>query len=217
MCCPAPAETRCHRGCHRVNCGPAVRVRARPRSRLGVEPQTSALRGCRSGSLGALPAPEAPLTALRTPCGLGERDPSCPNSCQRSRHEDRLSRTGELRIPDASLAAVQACQRSSKVAGPSGLDPHPVHGRRHPRGIDTGWRRRPRHRCEPRYRDSSVGSSGFGTFPRCASAARCARPWAGEPGRLQAHADRRRLPADRAWRRSERCSAVWESGRGPGL
>jgi hypothetical protein len=51
----------------------------------GVEPQTYALRGWRSVPLSALPAPTAPPTAPRTLGVLGERDPSCQNSCQRSR------------------------------------------------------------------------------------------------------------------------------------
>jgi hypothetical protein len=69
----------------------------------GVEPQTYALRGCRSGSLPALPAPRAPLTALTAPRNLGERDPSCQNSCQRPRRQDRSGRGGERRIRYAYL------------------------------------------------------------------------------------------------------------------
>ena len=69
----------------------------------GVEPQTYALRGCRSGSLRALPAPRAPLTALTAPRNLGERDPSCQNSCQRPRRQDRSGRGGERRIRYAYL------------------------------------------------------------------------------------------------------------------
>jgi FtsP/CotA-like multicopper oxidase with cupredoxin domain len=55
--------------------------------RHGESPPTHALRGCRSGYLGALPAPIAlltALTALTAPRDLAERDPSSENSCQRS-------------------------------------------------------------------------------------------------------------------------------------
>jgi hypothetical protein len=69
----------------------------------GVEPQTYALRGCRSGSRGAPPAPRAPHTALPALADLRERDPSCQNSCQGPTREDRLTRGGERRIWHAYL------------------------------------------------------------------------------------------------------------------
>ena len=63
----------------------------------GVEPQTYALRGCSSAPLDALPAPIAHPRALTALRDLGERDPSCQNSCRRpSRKID--CRTGERRI-----------------------------------------------------------------------------------------------------------------------
>ena len=85
----------------------------------GVEPQTYALRGCRSGSPGRSTSTDSTTTALRAHRDLGERDPSCQNSCQRPRRQDRSGgpRANAFGMRRSCLTASAGAPTISKLLG----------------------------------------------------------------------------------------------------
>ncbi len=159
----------------------------------GVKPQTYALRGRHSRYLDALPAPTAPRTAPRKLDDLGERDPSCQNSCQRQIYLRSSSGQGERRIWGSSLTldrprpGPRRCERSGE-GRPAGvvLAQQPVRVRRCRAATGSPGRRNPR----PGRTEGPTGRAGRLTamalrqaVPRRRRGARAARA---SPGRCGA-------------------------------